>query len=335
MHTHTLTKGIYYSEPVAETDRPLLGLVAGSEGAIVVDAGTSPSHAREFLTAVEELTGTPFAARTGGGDCGDGGSGDCKSDKSDGDGGKDRGVKNGGEAARVGAASRDEIPIQRQFITHWHWDHIFGMQTIGATSLAHELTAGKISQLRGLAWDDEGLDQLVETGFLPKFAADCLKTEMPSPMQRQLIPIDRTFHSAGEIDLGGITCIFEHLGGSHTDDSSILYVPERGTLFLGDCVYGRRYNGAYGYRLESLVPMRDRLKRFEATHYLISHEAIHSAAELFGYLDPLIEIGELVGETADYQAAADRCCRQYGASPDEETSQMIRFFTDPNAALAR
>ena len=295
MHTHSLTEGLYYSDPVAETDRPLLGLVAGSEGAVIVDAGTSPRHAREFLAAVEELSGIPCA----------------------------------------GGNKPNQVPIQFQFITHWHWDHIFGMQTIGAPSLAHELTAEKIAELRRLAWDDTGLDQLVETGFLPRFAADCLKAEMPSPAERQLIPIDRTFRSNGHVDLGGITCIFEHIGGSHTDDSSVLYVPERGTLFLGDCVYGRRYNGAYGYRLESLVPMRDRLKRFEANHYLISHEAIHSADELFGYLDPLIKTGELVGETADYQAAAERYRRQHGTSPSEETAQLIRFFTEPNAALAR
>lgn len=299
MHAHKLTEGIYYSDPVAETDRPLLGLVAGSQGTVAVDAGTSPSHARDFLTALEELTGTPFGVGTGGG------------------------------------ANRDEVPIQRQFITHWHWDHIFGMQTIGATSLAHELTAQKVAELRGLSWDDAGLDHLVETGFLPRFAADCLKTEMPSPSQRQLIPIDRSFHSAGQIDLGDITCIFEHLGGSHTDDSSILYVPERGVLFLGDCVYGRRYKGAYGYRLETLVPMRDRLKRFKATHYLISHEALHSAEKLFGFLDPLIKTGELVGETTDYQAAAERYRRQHGAAPNQEAAQMIRFFTEPNTALAR
>jgi len=301
MHSYKLTEGIYYCEQVPETDRPLLGLVAGREGALAVDAGTSPRHAREFLAAIEKLTGTSFSQESGEGS----------------------------------GNTPNQLPIQRQFITHWHWDHIFGMQAIGATSLAHELTAEKLAEIRSLSWDDAGLDQLVETGFLPKFAADCLKTEMPSPAERQLIPIDRTFHSAGEIDLGGITCIFEHIGGSHTDDSSILYVPERGVLFLGDCVYGRRYKGSYGYRLESLVPMRDRLKSFAASHYLISHEALHSAQELFGFLDPLLEIGELVGELTDYQAAAELYRRQHGASPGGEASQMIRYFTEPNAALAR
>jgi glyoxylase-like metal-dependent hydrolase (beta-lactamase superfamily II) len=156
---------------------------------------------------------------------------------------------------------------------------------------------------------------------------------MPSAEERKLSSVDRCFRSGGKIDLGDVTCHIEHIGGSHTDDSSLLYVPERGVLFLGDCVYGRRYGGEYGYRLESLVPMRDRLKQFEASLYLVAHESPQSGEELFGFLDTLVRTGELVGEETDYVAAEERYRRKYGVTPDEEASELLGMFTGPNRGI--
>ena len=50
-----------------------------------------------------------------------------------------------------------------------------------------------------------------------------------------------------EIDLGGITCIVEHVGGVHAPDSSIIYVVEDKVLFLADCVYQDFYSGEWSY----------------------------------------------------------------------------------------
>ncbi len=57
---HTLTDSIYYSLPAAETDRPLLGYIAGSRCSLMVDSGTSPRHARDFLSALELLKPAPL-----------------------------------------------------------------------------------------------------------------------------------------------------------------------------------------------------------------------------------------------------------------------------------
>ena len=49
-----LTPHIYYSEPERETDRPVLGYIAGNKRAVMVDAGNSRAHYeayRELLRA--------------------------------------------------------------------------------------------------------------------------------------------------------------------------------------------------------------------------------------------------------------------------------------------
>jgi glyoxylase-like metal-dependent hydrolase (beta-lactamase superfamily II) len=280
---HRLTDNIYYSLPVAETDRPLLGFIAGSKASLMVDSGTSPAHARDFLTA---------------------------------------------------AAPYGTTPPAYQFLTHWHWDHVFAIPTVGAECIAHELTAEKLREMQGMAWDDAGLEALVESGFLPRFGADCLKQEMPSQEERVIGSADRIFSGSLELDLGGLTCRIEHLGGTHTADSSVLYVPEAGVVFAGDCIYGRRFAGAYGYRLDELSRMAEQLASYDAQHYLISHEPPFSRDELMGFLERLLAVGRAVGDETDIGRAKERFSDQYGRSPDEEEAEMLAMFTGPNGAPA-
>jgi glyoxylase-like metal-dependent hydrolase (beta-lactamase superfamily II) len=278
---HTLTENIHYSMPVAETDRPLLGFIAGSRASLMVDSGTSPAHAREFLAAAAPYGATPPAY---------------------------------------------------QFLTHWHWDHVFAIPTVGAECIAHEITAEKLREMQGLAWDNAGLEELVASDFLPRFGADCLKQEMPAEEDRVIGSADHIFTDSLELDLGGLTCRIEHLGGTHTADSSVLYVPERKVLFAGDCIYGRRFGVDYGYRLDELTNMRARLASYDAEHYLISHEPPLSREYLLGFLDSLIEAGRITGAETDLSRAKERFAGQHGRAPSKEEAEMLAMFTGPNAA---
>ncbi|MFW5710703.1 MAG: MBL fold metallo-hydrolase [Spirochaetota bacterium] len=276
---HSLTDNIFYSMPVAATDRPLLGFIAGSEASLMVDAGISPAHAREFLAAI----------------------------------------------ARYEAA-----PLKYQFLTHWHWDHVFAIPTVGAECIANTLTAEKLQEMRGYSWDEAGIEELVNSGFLPRFGADCLKAEMPAVQERVIGRVDRVFTEPIELDLGDITARIEHLGGTHTGDSSVLYVPERKVLFAGDCIYGRRFNGSYGYRLDELTRMTAQLRSYDADHYLISHEPPYTREALFSFLDRLIEIGRIVAEEPDSALAEQEFKARNNRAPSEEDKEIITMFTGPN-----
>ena len=141
-----------------------------------------------------------------------------------------------------------------------------------------------------------------------------------------------TESNALELDLGGLTCRIQHLGGTHTSDSSVLYIPERKVLFAGDCIYGRRFGGAYGYRLDELTRMAAQLTAYDAEHYLISHENPLSRKELTSFFDQLIEIGRIVGDEADFTWAEQQFVKAKGHAPDEEEAEMLAMFTGPNGA---
>lgn len=45
---------IYYSDPVEETDRPVLGYIAGERYSLMVDAGNSACHVEEFFSELDK-----------------------------------------------------------------------------------------------------------------------------------------------------------------------------------------------------------------------------------------------------------------------------------------
>lgn len=51
MAIHQLTERVWYSDPVAAGDRPVLGIAAGEERSLLIDGGNSPAHVGELLSA--------------------------------------------------------------------------------------------------------------------------------------------------------------------------------------------------------------------------------------------------------------------------------------------
>jgi glyoxylase-like metal-dependent hydrolase (beta-lactamase superfamily II) len=50
---------IYWLPPDGDTDRPVLGVIAGSHSSLIVDAGASVAHARLLLDQVAQLDIAP------------------------------------------------------------------------------------------------------------------------------------------------------------------------------------------------------------------------------------------------------------------------------------
>jgi glyoxylase-like metal-dependent hydrolase (beta-lactamase superfamily II) len=54
-HTfHQISPHVYWLSPDHTTDRPLLGVVAGTHGSLIIDAGNSPAHLHQLLQAMTE-----------------------------------------------------------------------------------------------------------------------------------------------------------------------------------------------------------------------------------------------------------------------------------------
>ena len=130
-------------------------------------------------------------------------------------------------------------------VSHWHWDHVFGMHAWDIPKIAGRKTNEKLRELSGLSWDDEALFHRVETGEEILFCAEMIRREYPDRGRVKVIPADLEFTGEMSVDLGGVTCRLIHAEGPHSEDSVICFVPEDGFIFLGDSngkdLYGKEW----------------------------------------------------------------------------------------------
>lgn len=112
-----------------------------------------------------------------------------------------------------------DAPVRTVLNTHHHGDHTYGNYLFpGATIVGHERTREAIASSSGPGaaqyWND------VEWGHL----------EVVAPFL--------TFRDEITVYVDELACHVRHLGpAAHTDNDSIVWVPERGVLFSGDLLF--------------------------------------------------------------------------------------------------
>ena len=230
------------------------------------------------------------------------------------------------------AAAEGGSPVKYLAITHAHWDHVFGIEAMGLTTITNCITKEHLDGMRKLQWDDGALEKRCSDGVISEEEVEDIKMAVPKRSELRIGTPEIIFQNGLCLDLGGISCVIERIGGSHTEDSTLVFVPEEKVLFMGDCIYGRRYNGVYGYKKETLFPMLDAIKKYEADWFLISHTEPKSREELYQLLDQLKGIGELVGEETDSEAAKCSFRHLYKREVTEEEAFYISCFADVNGA---
>ncbi|MFK9092732.1 MBL fold metallo-hydrolase [Bacillus salipaludis] len=224
----------------------------------------------------------------------------------------------------------DIPPVKFVVITHWHWDHIFGMKTMNFLTISHEETKEKLEYLKTLKWDDAALDARVESGEEIEFCRDMIKLEMPNRDYLELKVPDLTFTNKIEMDLGGVTCVVEHVGGVHAQDSSIIYIPDEKVMFLGDCIYQDFYSGEWSYDQNELLILVDKIKKYDVNTYVTGHQDPKNREEMWNFFDELTSIGEIVSNEVLLEKAVARFKEVRKTAPNEEQLEFIQNFVSGN-----
>jgi glyoxylase-like metal-dependent hydrolase (beta-lactamase superfamily II) len=221
-------------------------------------------------------------------------------------------------------------PVKFLVITHWHWDHTFGIHTMDLPTISHVDTKKQLDYMKTLKWDDVSLDLRVETGEEIEFCRDMIKREMPTRDELILQSPDITFTDRIEIDLGGITCVIEHVGGVHAQDSSIVYIPEEKIMFLGDCLCQDFYSGDWSYDRDELHTLIEKIRKYDVDYYVTSHHRPETNEELWTYLTELRDLGEIVGDETDWNKIKDVFIKTKAESLDEEKLDTMQYFVNGN-----
>lgn len=157
-------------------------------------------------------------------------------------------------------------------LTHWHWDHIFGLSHLKLPIVAHQKTAENILRLQQYSWDDVSLSERVDAGVETVFCSEMIKKEYGERRdQIQIVSPTIQFTKQLTLYLGGITCRIDHVGGDHAEDSTVIYVEEEKFMFLGDCTSCDIYSNKRQYTEAKVLPLLKRLENYGASWYLHSH----------------------------------------------------------------
>jgi len=132
-------------------------------------------------------------------------------------------------------------------ISHWHWDHTFGMHAWGVPVIAGRLTNEHLKEAASWSWDDRAMEERVRDGKDIVFCNEMIKREYPDRSKIRVTSADIVFDDRIHVDLGGgIVCELIHSKGPHAEDSVICYVPSEEFVFLGDSngkdLYGKPWH---------------------------------------------------------------------------------------------
>lgn len=126
-------------------------------------------------------------------------------------------------------------PIKKIVVSHYHADHIYGLQAFkehgdNPEVIAQQQTLGYVGGSR--VNQGEAAQRRLEQ-----------RREALFPWVDQntyLVPPDTTFDDEYTFKLGGFTFEIRHLGPAHAPGDSIMLIREAGVLFSGDVVYKGR-----------------------------------------------------------------------------------------------
>ncbi len=219
-------------------------------------------------------------------------------------------------------------------LTHWHWDHIFGLSGSPAKSIAHILTNERLQVMQRWDWSDGSLNARVAAGVEIQFSADMIRKEMPIRHSFKVKQADISFEVQCNIRLEELDCHLIHIGGPHSDDSIVVYLPQDKVVFLGDCYNPDLYNND-SLRLSELTPLIKRIEEFEADWFIPSHDEPVKKADFIRQLRTIEKVGLMVGDLknpAQIQKKLETALKQ---KPDEEMVDIARNFVAGNVSSGR
>lgn len=125
---------------------------------------------------------------------------------------------------------------QPQFValSHWHWDHTFGLHAWQSCTIAGSKTNDMLRRVSQWSWEPAAMQRRLETGEEIYFCDCMIRREYPQLDTIRVCPAQMEFTGALMLDLGGVHCRLLHIGGPHCEDSVVCLVEEDGVIFLGD-----------------------------------------------------------------------------------------------------
>ena len=156
-------------------------------------------------------------------------------------------------------------------LTHWHWDHTFGLCGLHCPAIACEETQAILEKVSHWQWTPQAMAKRLETGEEIPFCDEHIRVEYDNPETIRVTLPEITFQTKMAIDLGGITAQILHMPATHSPDCTAVLLPEERFIFLGDAPCGDFYGRNGGYDLKALQEMMTFLREIPANQCCLGH----------------------------------------------------------------
>lgn len=171
-------------------------------------------------------------------------------------------------------------------ITHWHWDHTFGLPYIQGKSISSELAKQQLEVVSGWKWEKTAMEQRVKDGIDIPFVNDCIQKVYADLSMIKIVTTDIVVKDRMELDLGDMQLQLYARDSIHSRDALLVYIPEEKALFVGDADCEDLYHNGE-VKLSRLREYRDFVNRFDFERYFLGHSLFDNKDGANNYLDEL------------------------------------------------
>jgi len=187
-------------------------------------------------------------------------------------------------------------PIRKVVLSHYHADHIYGLQV----------------------FKEQGAEIIAPAGALDYLAAEASQARLEERRNSlypwvnadtRLLPPDELISEPTEFTLGGVTFILTPLGAAHSDGDLMMFVEPDRVLFSGDMIFEGRvpFVGAADTRI--WLAALERMRRLELEALIPGHgpaaaepnQAVSQTQEYLSYLRATM--GAAVEKMQDFASA--------------------------------
>lgn len=180
------------------------------------------------------------------------------------------------------------LPLPRYtLITHWHWDHTFGLPYIQGESIASALTRQQLKRVQHWAWTEEAMLEREKTGEDIPFCNAHIRKEYPDLNGITVALPRRGIETPMTLDMGDGHLHLYPMDSPHSRDALLIWFPAEKVLFVGDADCGDYYENqglADPDRLEAYLNF---IRSLDFELCCIGHDAPESRENILQYMAEL------------------------------------------------
>lgn len=165
-------------------------------------------------------------------------------------------------------------------ITHWHWDHTFGMHAFRGTTVTHAKTNEILSGLTKWEWTPEAMDERLKTGEECEFCDTHMKIEYDDIIDIKVVRADIEFDGNLTLNLGNVKVEVTPIENPHSDDGAVVFIQEDKVLFAGDADTGDFYKLDGGYDADKFYDYIETVDKIPYGTYIHGHLAPMTRTEV-------------------------------------------------------